>query len=322
MLDRFWLFLTGSLVVLAAGCATGSGVKFVPGDDRIDVVVDETTITTLRHGPDLTKPILHPLCTLNSVRVNRGFPLDKVEGEKEDHPHHAGLFFTYDEVNDDGFWNNSSSPPRIALARVACDEETGSIDLVAHWIGKEGEILLEEKRKMVFLPGKTEYAIDFCIELTAQGKAVVFHDTKEGMFALRVAHWLKEDGGTGAYLSSRGGEGAKQIWGKRAEWVRLEGETEGQTAGVAILNHPRSVNHPTYWHARGYGLFAANPLGESVFERSHGRKDAKPFGLTLEPGESARFAFRVIVYDGPLEKEDFEKRYKEYTLGVAKGEDQ
>jgi len=297
-------------------------VSFVSGDDRIDVVVDGATITSLRHGPNLTKPILHPLCTLSGVRINRGFPLEKVEGEKEDHPHHAGLFFTYDEVNDDGFWNNTKSPPRIALERVGCDEEAGCIDLVAHWIGKSGDLLLEEKRKMVFVPAETEYAIDFFIELTARDEKVVFHDTKEGMFALRVARWLREDNGTGAYLSSRGGEGAKQVWGTRAEWVRLEGEKDGQTAGVAILNHPRSVNHPTYWHARGYGLFAANPLGESVFERSHGRKDAKPFGLTLESGESARFAFRVIVYDGSLGKEDLEHRYQEYTLDTAKGEDQ
>jgi len=322
MLVPFRHILAASLLLLAAGCATGPAVTFLSGDDSIDVVVDGTTLTTLRYGPEFTKPILHPLCAPSGMRVNRGFPLDKVEGEKEDHPHHAGLFFTYDEVNDDGFWNNTKAPPRIALESILCDETTGCIDLVAHWIGKSGALHLEERRKMAFVPSETALIIDFCIELTAQGETVVFHDTKEGMFALRVAHWLREDNGTGAYLSSRSAAGAKQIWGTRAEWVRLEGAKDGHRAGVAILNHPRSVNHPTYWHARAYGLFAANPLGESVFERSRGRKDAEPFALTLKPGESARFAFRVIVYDGSLGKEDLEKRYQEYTLDRAKGEDQ
>jgi len=321
MLTRCGLLLCAIVLIPNAGCLTGPAVEFVQTDESIAVLLERKALTTLRHGPGLTKPILHPLRTLGGVHVNRGFPLEKVEGEKEDHPHHAGLFFTYDEVNDDGFWNNTTAPPRIALESVKCDEAEGSIDFVAAWTGNSGDTLLVEKRRMVFVPGASEYAIDFIIDLVAQDRQVLFHDTKEGMFALRVAHWLREDKGTGAYLSSNGDEGAKAVWGTRAAWVRLEGERDGHAAGVAILNHPSSVNHPTYWHARGYGLFAANPLGESVFERHRGRVDAKPYHLTLEPGESARFAFRVIVYDGSMNRKDLENRYRDYTVDSAKGEE-
>ncbi len=149
--------------------------------------------------------------------------------------------------------------------------------------------------------------------MRALDERVVFEDTKEGMFGIRVAHWLKEKGGTGRYLSANGDETEANVWGKRAPWVKLEGQKDGKTAGIAILNHPESVNYPTFWHARGYGLFAANPLGQYVFEKNRKAPDPKPFRLTLKPGEKARFLFRVILYDFSRTREQMEARFKAYA---------
>ncbi len=311
------LAMIGILPVMLCG---DSNVLFTEGDGRIDVSIRGKPFTSYLFGEDLAKPILHPLLSPSGIAVNRAFPLARAEGESEDHPHHAGLFFTYDRVNDDGFWNNTAPPPQIRHEKVT--EMTGGpgrgvLSCVMHWVGKEGRALLEEKRKMVFLAGDRENVIDFTIDLIALDEKVSFGDTKEGMFAIRVAPWLKEKGGTGAYLSSNGRRREKEVWGRRARWVRLEGEKEELTIGIAILNHPSSVNYPTYWHARGYGLFSANPLGQLAFDKARKVPDAEPFALTLEPGEKARFRFRVIVYEGPRTAEELEARFREFAADAG-----
>ena len=133
------------------------------------------------------------------------------------------------------------------------------------------------------------------------------------MFAIRVAHHLREKDYTGKYLSSNGDEGAGKVWGKRAEGVKLEGQIDSTDVGIAILNHPQSTNYPTFWHARNYGLFSANPLGQFAFEKTRNVENPQRFALTLEKGESALFKFRVIVYDGPRTLDQMEAQYQEYA---------
>ena len=62
-------------------------------------------------------------------------------------------------------------------------------------------------------------------------------------------------------VNSLGAEGEKAIWGKPADWVDYDGKVADEDVGIAVLDHPKSFRHPTTWHARGYGLFAANPFG-------------------------------------------------------------
>ena len=294
----------------------GKAINFVQGEKRIDVMAGGKLFTSYRYGEGLTKPVLFPVLSPSGIAVNRGFPLEPAEGESEDHPHHVGVFFTYDEVNEDGFWNNTTSPPQIKHVRVVDMEPglgRGRLSTVMHWTGKSGEVLLEEKREMVFYADERQYAVDFNMVLTAQDEKVVFGDTKEGMFAIRVAPWLKEDGGSGRYVSSEGDQGEENVWGKRARWMCLEGEKDGSAVGIAIFNHPESVNYPTYWHARGYGLFSANPLGQYAFEEGRGLKNPEALNLTLEAGESANFRFRMVVYEGEKTSEELEEEFEAFV---------
>ncbi|MHC4483177.1 MAG: DUF6807 domain-containing protein, partial [Planctomycetota bacterium] len=300
-MKRSLIGLIAGALVFAGGCQLGPRVEFVKGDDKIGVMIGDKHFTNYLYRNELTKPILYPVYTPSGIMVNRGYPLVEVEGESTDHPHHAGIFFTYDRVNDDGFWNNTTSPPQVKHVKVTKMKGgtgKGKLSTVMHWIGKSGKVLLEEKRNMVFLVGEEEYIIDFSINLTAPDTKVIFKDTKEGMFAIRVADWLREKGGSGRYLNSNGDETENNVWGKRAKWVRLQGEKDGKTIGIAILNHPRSVNYPTYWHARRYGLFSANPLGQYDFEKKWNPQTAKPLNFALEPGEVAHFRFQTVIYEG------------------------
>ncbi|MFH1943605.1 MAG: PmoA family protein [bacterium] len=296
-------------------CSSEPNVTFVQKEHKIDVMMNGKRITTYYYALDLTKPILYPVLSPSGVVMNRSFPFETVAGESQDHPHHTGLFFTYDDINGNGFWNNTTSPPQVQHVRFSqmAEGTSGTLSVVLHWVGKNGRTLLEENRSMVFYPGKDEYTVDFVMTLTAQDTTVIFRDTKEGMFAIRVADWLKEDGGSGRYLSSNGDETEKNIWGRRASWVRLEGEKEGKQYGIAILNHPKSTNFPTYWHARAYGLFSANPLGQYVFQTSHQVENPQEFKLTLKPAESAVFGFRMKIYEGSRTKQQLDDAFDTYV---------
>lgn len=326
--------------VLAAGATAGQSkprVEFRKGENKIDVTIGGEYFTSYLYGDELAKPVLVPVRTPSGIEVTRRHPLVKLKGGTDDHLHHVGIFFTVDGVNGTRFWNNVKPPPQIRHIKTKETTEgvgKGKLSTVIHWIDKNGKVVLEEKRGMVFLAGqhKDEYAIDFSMELTAKAGKVVFKDTEEGVFAIRLADCLRERGsgvmprlgtplpkesvsGTGRYFSSNGDETAKHVWGKRARWVALQGIKEGKVVGVAILNHPESINYPTYWHARNYGLFSANPLGQGDFQRQseYKKNPVIPLRLTLKQGEKVHFRFLVVIYEGIRTKEDIEERFKEFA---------
>ena len=312
-------------------------VEFVKGDNKIDVMIGGRLFTSYLYNDELTKPVLVPVRTPSGVEVNRRYPLVKMQGGSTDHPHHVGIFFAVDKVNGTDFWRNATPPPQIKhikITEMTNGPGEGKLSTIMHWIDNSGQVVLEEKRSMLFLAGEheDEYAIDFSMDLTAKVTKVLFEDIEEGMFAIRVADCLRESSpkvilragqpppkesvsGTGRYFSSNGDETAKDIWGKRARWVALHGARDGKIVGVAILNHPVSINYPTYWHVRSYGLFSANPLGQGDFQRQskYKKNPVIPLRLSLKQGERVHFRFLVIIYEGIRTKEQIEERFRKFV---------
>ncbi len=296
-------------------------VRFVRTPGKVQVLYGQKPVTNLLFGSKLAKPVLYPLYAPDGIIVTRGYPFRNVPGESHDHPHHAGLFFTYDNVNGHGFWNKPTPPPQIKLNKITSIKSTANhatLSTQMSWVTKNGVTLLHEYRTMIFTCTPNAYTIDFLITLQADKQKVVFGDTKEGMFAIRVADWLRETGGTGHYIASTGSKSAKQIWGKRAKWVALQGNKDGKDIGIAIFNLPGSVNFPTYWHARAYGLFAANPLGQYVFQKTRNLKNPKYFNYTLKPNQKGHFFFRVIIYNGHYNAQKLNEDYKQYLKWAQK----
>jgi hypothetical protein len=323
-----------AILTLTTAAPAKPKVEFTPTTGAVNILIDGKPLTSYIYEFDpakppaaknvlLTKPVLFPLRTPSGIIVTRGWPFEKIEGERQDHPHHIGLYFTYDEINGNNFWNNSKNPlPAIKHIKgeVTTDAKGApALKTLANWTGADNKPLLAETRITSFVPGKDQHIIDIDIELKAIAEKVSFGDTKEGMFAIRLAQWLTENTnekyqlGTGSYLSCNGDEKEKNVWGKRAEWVRIQGSKDNRTVGIAILNHPTSTNYPTYWHARGYGAFSANPLGQYAFQKSRKDPNPKPFNLTLKKGQTARFKFRVIIYDGKRTKQQLDKEFDKYT---------
>ncbi len=201
---------------------------------------------------------------------------------------------------------------------VSSGKDLGTIDATFDWRDPGGKVLLTETRKMIFYGQPKTRMIDFDITLTAREK-VTFGDTKEGTFALRLASGLEEPHSgapaqparTGHIVDSQGREAEKQVWGKRADWVDYYGVVEGEPLGIAIFDHPSNPRHPTYWHVRRYVLFAANIFGLRDFENDKSKNGS----LTLAPGETLRFRYRVVIHPGDVRSAHIGRLYQDYSGG-------
>ncbi len=291
-------------------------IQILKSDEaRIDILAGGQPFTSYYYGLGWSKPIFHPLRSPAGQVVTRGYPMVLgIPGESHDHWHHESFWFTYGDVNGVDFWtrreagrggHESGRIQHTGFSRLE-GGRPGSLEASADWIAPDGRVLLEQKTLAVFRAGPTSRRIDLTIELTAQGEPVTFGDTKEGMFGLRVAPSLREDQ-TGAYLNAQGLRKEAGVWGKRSAWVALQGQVGEETLTLAIFDHPTSTGHPTYWHARGYGLFAANPFGRKDFEPG-----AAPINFRLEPRQSAVFRYRILIHEGELSGEELQREFESF----------
>ena len=313
------------LLVVAVTLPLCAQVKIAQqGKEKISVEIDGKPFTDFYIGPETAKPYLHPLRTADGKVVTRGFPMvTDIPGEAHDHPHHRGMWFTHGDVNGYDFWANEESQKgenkgkgRVVLERVdkfVVGKKSGTLSASFAWKIPSGETLLIESRKMTFYPDPQLRTIDFDITLSPQ-QEVRFGDTKEGMFAMRLAAPLEEEQPkdiaepkrTGKMVNAQNKQGEKNVWGKRSEWVDYSGRIDGAPVGVAVFDHPSNPRTPTYWHTRAYGLLATNIFGLHDFERDPSR-DAS---LTIRPGQPLRFRYRVIVHPGDVNTAGIREAYE------------
>lgn len=282
--------------------------------DKIDIDLDGQPFTTFHYGLESHKPYLAPLRSASGKIVTRHYPMEKIEGESRDHVHHTGLWFSYDDVNGVKFWENDPSykpPNKGTIVVQSAKLEPGAagsavVKAVMNWNGPDGKTILREDRVMTFSSRPALRMIDFDITLNAPEK-VVFGDTKEGAFAIRLADALAEKNG-GKMVNAEGAEGMKNVWGKRSNWVDYFGTLEGEQLGIAIFDHPSNPRHPTYWHSRDYGLFALDPFGQHAFDESLPESH-----WTVEAGGSLHFRWRVVIHSGDAASAHIAELYKQYA---------
>lgn len=309
-------------------------------DQKIDVLVDGELFTSYLYTDKLSvlkKTTLYPIISANGQAITRGFPIDPKPNERTDHPHHIGAWFNYGDVNGLDFWNNSDAIPENKQDKMGTIRHEKIVDLKSsgqqaelitnsNWLRPDGTVLLKEQTVFTFYAAEGKRIIDRKVTLTALEKPVLFKDNKEGMVAIRTTRELEHPsnkpvklsdangnvtdvpvldntGVTGHYLSSEGVEGG-DVWGKRAKWVALSGTINQNDVTVVIMDQPNNVGYPTYWHARGYGLFAANALGQKIF--SEGKEE---LNFTMQPKETVTFIYRIEILDGQPNQEELESEY-------------
>ena len=320
------------IVFFSLSCGTRSGkqtqakLEFVelPAEKKIDLLANGKLFTSFCWYDSVYKPILYPVYTSSGTEITRGFPLHPREGESTDHRHQVGIWLNYGNVNGLDFWGNGSEGKwgaksgeikHLNIEKMAIENGKASLISNESWVDSVGNEILSEKTEYHFMTSGSTRIIDRITTLKATKDTVKFKDTKEGMFGIRVARQLqlpaKEDlvlkeskGGTttvkalandditGNYRSSEGITG-DAVWGTRARWMDLYGTIGKEVVSLVVCDHPKNQSYPTYWHARGYGLFSANPLG--AYDFTQGKET---LNFMIPAGKSTTFRYRVIVNSG------------------------
>ena len=324
--------------------AADTGVRLIQTNDRVRIEVNGEHLTdywfrgrqhpaimTDRNGHTTTNPTHHvyffPLIGPGGVNMTRSWPMvPDVQGEEKDHPHHRGLWFSHGAVNGIDFWAETGKSGKIqhaGFAEIKSGQDEGVMISSNRWVAPDGKVVCTDTRvfRVYNRPGN-ERLFDFEVTIHApRDRDVLFGDTKEGTMAMRINEQMrvtrgKKEKGTGHIVMSTGvrddappAKGDTKTWGKRADWCDYWGQIDGKTVGVAIFDHPSNPVHPTPWHVRDYGLFAANPFGLHDLEK-------KPPGagnLNLAAGKSLTFKYRFYIHEGDEKQAKVAERYAEYV---------
>lgn len=279
-----------------------SGVIIDRNGGNLDVRINNELFTRYDTTTGPNKPYFYPLNGPDGKRISRGYPLESIPGEtSKDHPHHRGLWFTHGEVNGEDFWSEEKRAAKTVpkgFTSVQRGAIYGFFEAKAEWIATNGKKVLDDTRQVTIYNTGEGRLMDFDIALKAEGP-VVFGDTKEGSLGIRLADSMRLAGGGGHIVNSAGIKDGL-TWGKRAEWVDYFGPVGGETVGIAILDHPDNLRHPTYWHVRDYGLFAANPFG--VHDFTNDKQHPHIGDHTLAADGTLRFRYRIYLHRGTTEE--------------------
>ncbi len=328
--------------VAARQNSSAEKIRVIPNEAerRVDILIDGQPFTSYVWPEKLAKPVLYPLRTAKGTIVTRGFPLEPRPGERIDHPHHAGLWFNYGNVNGFDFWNNSEAikpedAPKMgnirhrAITLAKSGAEQGELEIEADWITGKQRPILKEHTRFIFRGAANFRSIDRITTLHALDEKVVFRDDKEGVLGIRVTRALEAPsdkpevftdatgrpttvakldnaGVNGVYLTGEGKKG-EAAWGTRGRWCNLSGQLGDEPVTITILDHPSNPGFPTFWHARGYGLFAANPLGQKIFTNNK-----QELNFTLAPNQSVTFRYRILISSELLTTGQSESAYRDF----------
>lgn len=270
-------------------------VSFRQGTDSVEILVAGRPFSTFHYESQWDKPFLYPVRAASGADVTRGFPVNPQPGETNDHVWQRGLWYTHGDIGGVDFW------------RELGHEKTGRIVLVTppkterNRLSWEGQLIGPGERKVAtmkqvlrFSGNAVKRIVDVSVSVRAPADASLkMGDTEEGSLGFRFSDDFRED--RGAQL--RNAEGlttSKNIWGKQSKWVEYAVVRDGKKLAVTVLDHPTNPRHPTWWHARGYGLAAANPFGLHDFAKDK----TKDGSLTIPPDGELSFRYRVVIHEG------------------------
>jgi len=306
-----------AMSIAAAGCLSTrkSQVQITQLDDKLRIEINGELFTEY-HYKNVPRPYFYPVLGPDELPMTRKWPLEQTTDEEHDHPHHRALWFAHGDVNGLDFWSEEKNFCKIVhdqFLKIQSGDDYGIIKSTDKWLDHDGAVVCTDVRTLrVYNRPSTERMFDFDITLQAPpDKPVVFGDTKEGSMATRLPETmrLKHKNGPGeGHIVLSTGVRDDETWGKRADWCDYYGPVDGKTVGVAIFDHPDNPRHPTWWHVRDYGLFAANPFGVHDFEK-------KPKGTgdyTLPAGKTLTFRYRFYYHEGTESEARVAEHYQDY----------
>ena len=294
-------------------------VELTRNGHHVDVRIDGRPFTTYYFDPSVAKPYLSPLRSAHGIVVTRGFPMTPdIAGEDRDEPHQRAMYFAHGDINGFDFWGEAAFPKWSDHAAstfgrtvfraldIPGGADGGSLRATFDLVAPTGTIA-EEVQTYTFGGDEQSRFIDCEFAIHATHGPIVMGDTKEGTFAIRVVKAL--DSPPGHMVNASGATGEKAIWGKRSSWVDYYGRVAGEDVGLAIFDHPQNLRAPTTWHARAYGLLAANPFGLKQFTGDR-RQDGR---YAIPAGGSLVFRYRVFIHHGNPSQAGVAESYRQFA---------
>ena len=288
-----------------------------------------------------TRPYCYPVLAPDGTSLTRDFPMKHTPGEDTDHPHHRAMMFAHSDVNKIDFWNEGTAGTKFPKGSIVSDGivETksgpvGELRARNRWVAPDGQLIANDETVIKFRGDADARMIDYEVTIHAlPDTPLVLGDNKDGTMAIRIAQWMtmphKHQGGgasiTGdstnvpsasvghGHIVTAQGVRDAAAWGSRADWCDYYAEHDGKTYGVAIFDSPENLRHPTWWMARDYGLFAANPFGQHDFEHLKDQPHAGDY--TIPAGGSLTLRYRFYFHFGDEKAANIAERYADYAAG-------
>lgn len=312
-------FSASTTLSATSGTSATQGVQIIQLPDRLRVELNGHLFTEY-FFKDVPRPYCYPVLGPGEAPMTRDWPMKSPPDEEHDHKHHRSLWFAHGAVNGQDFWSEQGKFGKTiheGFAEVRSGPDVGVIRSINKWVSADGAVACTDDRTLRFYkPGPDdERILDFEITLHASNGELTLGDTKEGTMAIRLAETMRLKGkvGNGHIVNSEGVRD-DQTWGKRAKWCDYYGPVNEQTVGVAIFDHPGNPRHPTWWHVRDYGLFAANPFGKHDFEKL---ADAAAGNLVVPAGQNITFRYRFYFHKGDEQEAKVADHYEAYIKSTA-----
>lgn len=315
------LVLSCSALSTQAAEEKSSGVEIKDVDGKLVVKIDGKLFTEY-HYKDVSRPYFYPIIGPSGAAMTRNWPMKNVPGEDQDHKHHQSLWYSHGDVNGHDFWAEGPKSGKTVQDYLRLESFSGVSWIKTHnkLVAVDGTVVCTDDRTMRFYGRPNARILDFEITIHADHGQLTFGDTKEGTMAIRLAESMKTQRGKGQIVNSEGIRDdtpkGEKTWGKPAKWVDYFGPVEGKTVGVAIFDHPQNPRHPTTWHVRSYGLFAANPFGKHDFEKL---ADKTAGNMVIPAGKSVTFRYRFYFHDGDEKQGGVAEHYDEYARTATAG---
>lgn len=321
------LSLLASTTALAFAAPT-LPVALKRSDDRVRVEIGGQLFTEYIFK-GASRPYCYPILAVDGTSIVRDYPMKITAGEETDHKHHRAVWFAHSNVNQVDFWNEGTSGTKFPKGDTVHDGfievTSGAVGVIRvrnRWQAPDGKLIATDETTMRFQGDAAGRLLDYEVTIRAQPDApLVIGDNKDGTMAIRVAQWMtaphkyekKDVAGLGRIVTATGERG-DAAWGKRAPWCDYHAPYQGKTYGVAIFDHPQNLRHPTWWMARGYGLFAANPFGQKDFE-PEAKHPAGKGDYTIPAGGSLTLRYRFYIHLGDEQQAKVAERFADYAAG-------
>ena len=284
------------------GSADPSAVRLEEGNDKIDVTIDGALFTSYQYSSTYARPFLYPVMGPFSHGITRNYPMvESIPGETSDHPHHKSLYTAFGDVNGLNDWDEvAEDHGRIvhkAFTAVESGPVYGRVVSENDWVTHKGTPVICETREVVFYhTPATARVFDYAVTFHTADESVTFGDTKEGgILSVRVASSMDVSRGLGGQITNAyGGTGEAETWGRPSPWCDYSGPVAGRTVGLAVLDHPGNLRHPSQWHVRNYGLMTANCFGWSYYQNDKSVDGS----YTIAPHTDLTFRYRVYIHSG------------------------